>query len=126
MTIFSDWLEIELATRKMSPADLARSMRKDQGIISRILNGERFPNPKTLTSIAHALHLPPDNVFRIAGLLPPKPEKDVLIDLIAHLSTQLPTEEDKNDVAEYVRLRLRIAEERGKYETANKKQASKT
>ncbi len=70
MTSFVDWLNSQLAERKMSPADLARSMKKDQGIVSRILRGERKPSPETLEAISKALKLPVETVFQAAGILP--------------------------------------------------------
>lgn len=71
MTSFPDWLNKELADREMSPAELSRLMKKDQGIVSRILRGERSVGNDTLIAIAHALNIPPETVFRAAGILPP-------------------------------------------------------
>lgn len=126
MTIFTDWLEKEMHNRNMSPATLSRAMRKDQGVISRMLSGERKPRPETLSLVAHALKVPTDEVFRAAGILPPSAEEDPLVKLITYLAEQLPTEEDKQDAAEYLRLRLRIAVERGNHESNDKKRASKS
>lgn len=66
MTTFSEWLANELNQRNMSPAQLARLSKKDPGMISRLLAGERSASPETLVQIAHALHLPPENVFKAA------------------------------------------------------------
>ena len=41
MTNFSDWLSNEIAQRGISPAKLAVLMRKDAGVVSRILSGAR-------------------------------------------------------------------------------------
>jgi transcriptional regulator with XRE-family HTH domain len=76
MTKFSDWLTNQLMEQNMSPAHLSRLMRKDQGVISRILSGERRPSNETIEAIARALKLPPDQVFRAAGILPQKSEED--------------------------------------------------
>lgn len=126
MTKFSDWLESQLKAKGMSPAELARASRKDQGVISRLLNGGRNPRPETIKAICKALGVPTEEGYRAAGLLPPDPDADPLRDTIAHLFDQLPTEADKNDVEEYIRLRLRIAEERGKSEVHTKKLPAKT
>lgn len=111
MTTFADWLTQELNQRDMSPADLARAMRKDQGIISRLLRGERNPNPETLTAIARALRLPPETVFRAAGLLPPVSEVDELKADIIDLTAQMSREEQR-EVLEYLRMKRRLREER--------------
>lgn len=59
MTNFSDWLSNEIAQRGISPAKLAVLMRKDAGVISRILSGARHPSNETLEAIAKALDVPP-------------------------------------------------------------------
>ncbi len=69
---FADWLNDVMAERDIRPADLARLANINKGILSRILSNERRPAPETLESIARALKLPPEEVFRRAGLLPPK------------------------------------------------------
>lgn len=73
-------------------------MRKDQGVVSRILNGERSPKNETLKAIARSLKLSNETVFRAAGLLPPKPEEDQWVDEQSHkLSLLTP---DKRSIAE--------------------------
>ena len=76
MTNFPDWLANELTKRDISPSELARLSNKSPAVITRILNGERRPAPETIEAIAHALRLPPETVFRAAGLLPPLPPED--------------------------------------------------
>ena len=55
----------------MSAARLSRLMGKDQGVISRILSGERNASPETLEAIAHALRVPTELVLRAAGIYGP-------------------------------------------------------
>lgn len=74
MTNFSTWLESELARRKMPPGVLAKKMHKNAGTVSRLLNGERKPDMKTLNAIIEALDIPGDIVYRAAGALIPKLE----------------------------------------------------
>jgi transcriptional regulator with XRE-family HTH domain len=83
-TDFSEWLQNELARRDMTPADLARNAMKDQGIISRIIRRERKPEPETLEAIARAFKLPPEHVFRMAGLLPLKENTDAWVEEMNH------------------------------------------
>ena len=94
MTNFPDWLVAELEKRSMSPAELARSSQKASAVISRILNGERSPAPETLEAIARALKLPPEEVFRAAGLLPPVIENPML-ERANFLLNQLPAEDQE-------------------------------
>ena len=71
MTKFSDWLVGQLHTRDISPAQLSRLMhKKDQGVVSRLLRGERNPSTETIDAIARALKLPAEEVYRAAGILP--------------------------------------------------------
>ena len=77
MTIdFSAWLQNELATRDMTPADLARATGKDQGIFTRILKRERKPENETLRAIAKAFRIPAGIVFQAAGELPKEDSSD--------------------------------------------------
>jgi len=83
---FANWLEGEIKKREWKPADLARVAKINAGTLSNILNGLRGAGPDFCTSIADALGLPPEFVFRKAGLLPPKPEVDpVGQELLHHL-----------------------------------------
>ena len=83
MTKFSDWLTSQLSEREMSPAELSRLMGKDQGIVSRILSGEREPSNDTLKSIIDALNIPPEAALRAIGLLGPGRE-DPWVEEMAH------------------------------------------
>jgi transcriptional regulator with XRE-family HTH domain len=87
---FAEWLGNTLSDRDIKPVELARLARIDPGVVSRILNAERKPNPKTLEAIAHALKLPTDLVFEKAGLLPPKIETSPIKRKLAHMAEGLP------------------------------------
>ncbi len=119
-------INAKMASHQWSQSDLARKSGLNRAVISKILSGNTKPTPDTCRDLALALELPIEQVFRAAGLLPPQPKEDPLVNLITYLSEQLPTDEDKQDAAEYIRLRLRLAEERGKHESADKKRPSKT
>lgn len=67
---FPEWLNDELQQRGWTQADLARKSGLTTAGISRILSGQRDPGPEALIAIAEALKLPPEHVFRKAGLLP--------------------------------------------------------
>ena len=119
-TDFSEWLGAQLESRHISPAELARKAGIDKGIISRILNRERRPSPESLEAIARALRLPSETVFRAAGLLPSRAKADPLIEEGLHILQQLEGE-DKEDALRYLRMRLQVAEERGKYSVRKRK-----
>jgi transcriptional regulator with XRE-family HTH domain len=112
MTTFTDWLESEMRHRKMSPADLARAMKKDQSVISRILQGKREPKPETLKVIASSLHIPSEVVFRAAGLLPPKPTANEIIEQAEHIINSYKYPETKELALSYLEF-LRQEEEKG-------------
>ncbi|WP_322792910.1 helix-turn-helix transcriptional regulator [Bellilinea sp.] len=69
---FSDWLLNEINKRGWSQAELARRAGIPRQIISNYINRQREkPDSDVLVSISRALNLPPETVFRAAGLLPP-------------------------------------------------------
>ncbi|MGC1374647.1 MAG: helix-turn-helix transcriptional regulator, partial [Anaerolineales bacterium] len=67
---FIDWLRKELEERGWSQAELARQSKLSPAQITRLLNGERGIGETGLNAIARALRLPPETVFRAAGMLP--------------------------------------------------------
>jgi transcriptional regulator with XRE-family HTH domain len=71
---FTNWIEGELTQRGWSPAELARRANIAQSHLSRVLSGMRGAGPDLCTGIAQAFALPPEAVFRKAGLLPPEQE----------------------------------------------------
>ena len=115
MERFPDWLMKELKSRDMTQSDLSRLAGLGSGTISNIMNGTRKVGQDTLVKIAHALKLPSETVFRAAGLLPPESKKDELISKIIFFAEKL-SDQEKEDILEFVRLRHRIALEREKKE----------
>ena len=111
---FAEWLQYELDDRGWSQADLSRFSNVTTGAISRVMSGTRNPGTDFCISIARALKVEPESVFRIAGLLPPKYEVDPRLEEINTILPQLP-ERDQKEIVELVRLKLRLAEERGEY-----------
>lgn len=111
---FSEWLQEQMDRNDWSQTDLAERSGLSPGAIGNLVREERNPSPDSLIALAHALKISPEEIFRIAGLLPELEERNQLLETINHLAAQLPPE-DRQDVAEYIRLRLRFAEERGRY-----------
>ncbi len=67
---FSTWLIDELNKRRLSRAELARRMGMSSTTITYVINGKRNPGPDLCQAIAKAFGLPPELVYRQAGLLP--------------------------------------------------------
>lgn len=104
MTIieFSEWLQDMLTEKQMKPKTLADKAGLDPGIISRVLNRERMPSSDSLSSIARALDLPPETVFRAAGLLPELPSIDqARMEIFLYKFAELPPEKQEQ-VLEYM------------------------
>lgn len=70
---FGTWLKSELDVRGWRQADLAKAANLHSGSVSNVLNGQRRPGPDFVMGVARALKLPAEEVFRRAGLLPPRP-----------------------------------------------------
>lgn len=101
MADFAQWLQDELNNRGWKPIELAKTAGVDSGLISRILNRERKPGPETARGIARALKLPPEIVFRQAGLLPPEPVATPLLEELSHRAALL-SEEEQQFVIDYI------------------------
>jgi len=67
---FVTWLSNELNTRSWSMSELARRAGITHGAISHVLSESRNPGPDFCKAIARAFGIPPEQVFRLAGLLP--------------------------------------------------------
>jgi transcriptional regulator with XRE-family HTH domain len=125
METFGEWLRKELDRRKISQKELADLSGITPAQISRVISGTRGPGTDLIQSIARALNLPPEEVYRAAGLLPPTTNPSPLDRLIIHLMSTLP-EEEKQDVIKYIQLRASIAEERGSYAAKPKTKPAKS
>ncbi len=75
--------------------------------------------------IAEAMNLPPERLFRLAGIFHEKPEPDPLIEEGIHILHRLEGE-NKEEAIRQLRLRLQVAEERGKYNGRKRKTGSRT
>lgn len=103
---FAEWLKKEMEKRGLRQVDLARRTGIGTGQISRILNMERGVGPESAVAIARALKIPPETVFRKAGLLPPAPDEPLdhtpKVREIVHLYEQL-EDRDQDEVLAIVR-----------------------
>ena len=73
---FTTWLEEEIKERYWTYNELGRQAGLSSATISLVMTGRRNPGPDFCTGVAKALGLPPELVFRKAGILPPAQEND--------------------------------------------------
>lgn len=72
MSTFSDWLYLQMQAKGWSQSDLARHAGVTRTAISDVLSGRRKAGNELCSSIALALQIPPEEVFRAAGILKSK------------------------------------------------------
>lgn len=98
-----------------SQSDLARaSGLTRQSISYYISDRSKQPDEFALQKIAKAFKLPLEEVYRAAGILPPKPNSDPLTEEGLYILQQLEGE-NKKDALRYLRMRLQVAQEQGTY-----------
>lgn len=89
MDTFGIWILEELEDRGWSMSELARRSGVTHATISRIVSGERNPSAKMCVAIARALKMQSEEVMRLAGLLPSKPDETLDIERALYLFNQL-------------------------------------
>jgi transcriptional regulator with XRE-family HTH domain len=70
--------------------------------VNRLLHGARV-DPDSLQQIADALHVPVENLYRLAGYLPPEEAKSQVLREIEHLMRELP-EADQRRILDLIRV----------------------
>jgi transcriptional regulator with XRE-family HTH domain len=76
-----------------------------QGAIAHIIAGRRNAGPEMCEGIARAFKLPPEKVFRLAGLLPPARDENPSDEELQHLFDQLSVTEQE-DILSWIRLKV--------------------
>jgi len=93
--------------RGWNNSELARRAGIGPSGISMIINEQRAPGVDFCRAVARALGLPPETVFRQAGLLPPDPNSEIPARReLLHLFEQLP-EADRSMAVSLVRAMVR-------------------
>jgi len=110
---FVEWLESQLTSRGWKRSELARRANVTPTAISDVLNGRRSPGPELCNAIASGLKLPPEFVFRRAGLLPPAKEETEMGEVNRAMFGRL-SKENQLRALEYMEF-LKISEEKGEY-----------
>jgi transcriptional regulator with XRE-family HTH domain len=87
---FSRWLQDEMNKRGLNQSQLAKLAGVTRSAINGVISGVRGPGSDLCVGLARALKLPPEDVFRAAGLLPPETKRDPVTDEAEYLLSQLP------------------------------------
>lgn len=93
----SEWLTTNMQIHNLSTRETARRAGISHPLISDILNGGK-PSLETCTVLAVLFNSPPEQVLRLAGLLPPKPVKDVIQERADYLMERLSQERQQQAI----------------------------
>jgi transcriptional regulator with XRE-family HTH domain len=74
MPEISQWLKQQLEQRSWSSSELARRAGLSQSSVSHVLTGRQVPGLEFCKGVAKALEMPPEEMLRLAGHLPPLAE----------------------------------------------------
>ena len=99
MENFSLWLKQQLESRGWKQSDLARASHLNTAVISNLINKKRGPGYDSCNAIAKAFKLPPEIVFRAAGLLPQKIDTNPTTEEFVYLVDQMSLEEQEELLA---------------------------
>lgn len=110
---FPEWLNDVLREKDWSQSELARRAGVSRATISDVILGQEKPGRKLCMGIASALNIPAEEVFRIAGLLPKKPEQNERSLELTHLFNMM-TEANREDTLDYARMKLQKQEREDK------------
>jgi transcriptional regulator with XRE-family HTH domain len=86
---FSGWLIKQLNQRGWSQAELARNAEVSRTAISDVISEKHTAGFDLCLAISRALKIPPEIVFRAAGLLPPVPPDTQYAEEVLFLLNQL-------------------------------------
>lgn len=108
---FNTWFAQELEKRSWSNNEFARRSGISPATISLVMNDKRNPGPEFCRAIARAFRIPPEEVFRRAGILDPLPPTEEELELLRYLFNRM-NEEDKVRVLAIARAFAGLSEER--------------
>jgi len=99
---FPGWLQEQMDARGWGQADLANRAGINRQVVWGWLNRRKKPTEEYLVKIANAFEIPPQEILRVAGVLPIEANHDPLTEAILHLIHDLDTD-TKNDILEYAK-----------------------
>ena len=111
-TSFADWLLNEIRARNISQSELARMAGVTRAAVSDVVTGRRLPGKVMVNGVARALSLPPEQVFRAAGILPPSVGVDAEVERIVHEASKL-NDQDKAEVLAFIRMKINLGKKNG-------------
>ncbi|GAP11783.1 predicted transcriptional regulators [Bellilinea caldifistulae] len=120
---FSEWLLNQLNSRGWTQAELARRAGVSRTAISDVISDKHSAGFELCLAISRALNLPPETVFRAAGLLPPVSPAIALSEEVMYLLQKLPVEEQERFLA---LLRFEVERQAKKPPTKPPKKTSPT
>lgn len=109
---FANWLRAELIERGMRQSELARKAGIDSGYLSKVLSLERPASAQFCQGIARAFGVPVGEVYARVGLMPPQPKRTERIARMLALFEEL-TEDDKEWIEQFTRLRVEYQRRKG-------------
>lgn len=106
-TSLPEWLLEKMEEKGMNAAELSRKSGISAQQISRLLSGQRGVSEVSLRAISEALNIPPEVAFRVAGFLPPAPEKTEAHEQLLYLFNQLDPDKKQEliNFANYLQLK---------------------
>lgn len=104
-TSLPEWLLEKMNEKGMNAAELSRKSGISAQQISRLLSGQRGVSEVSLRAISEALNIPPEVAFRVAGFLPPAPEKTEAHEQLIYMFDKL-NEKDRQTVLDMMRFLL--------------------
>lgn len=110
-TKFASWLEEQIQEQGWTRSDLAQQAGVSSAAISDVMNLNRNAGTDLCRGIARAFNLPPELVFRKAGLLP---EHEMPVDLLLqriNIVARKLSAENREELYKYGRFRLRLQKE---------------
>jgi DNA-binding XRE family transcriptional regulator len=89
------WLNEEAQSRGWSFREIARRIGVSHTTIIKVVNEQMRPSAELCISLAKLFRTAPENVLRLAGYLPPQPEKSINTVEANHLFSQLSEDEQE-------------------------------
>jgi len=94
------WIEQERLAHNLTIRELAKRSGLSSGTITDVLSGRTRPGVKFCNNIAGVFDVPPELVFRKAGLLPSAPEETERLTEAHYLFSRLTTAEQEQFLAQ--------------------------
>ncbi len=123
-TKLAEWLQKNMDERNWGVRETARRAHVSHPTISDVLNGGAV-SFDTCRALAKLFGVKVDFVLRLAGLLEPVQDSSETIEEIVNMTMELP-EDDQEEVLQFIKMRIRIAEERGKVRVGEKNKRRST